>query len=303
MRSVRGNEIHEELANIASIALDVAAYRSWPVLQPKVASTWAGLGIETGCYHDMAFRAGNCVDEIHMLDVETGRAAGKIGAGINTVRNHPIFMPSGLTRSPSSRVDSGGDISTCGIHCWKEISFVIEFTVSINRMKIQHRGAVWGAHLLCTYVEILIVVRAALTFVVASQRTRKNEKSWPETAGTVDSHVTITVSYDQHGKRFRPYQSLHVGPRVCVVYRSTRPLAFPGNVRFPWYAIAFGIVQLYHTLKSSRIRVKRCLRFCCGSSSFRARWPQSPISEFWKSERYREYNQVAEVCTPLWSNH
>lgn len=247
---MRGNEIHEELANIASIALDVAAYRSWPVLQLKVASTWAGLSIETGCYHDIAFRAGNCVDEVYMLDVETGRAAGKICAGINTVRNHPLIMPSGLTRSPSSRVESGGDISTCGIHCWKEISFVVEFTVSINCMKIRHGGAAWGAHLLCTCVEILIVVRAAFIFVVASRRTRKNGKSWPETAGTVDSYVTITVSYDQHGKRFRPYQSLHVGPRVCVVYRSTRPLVFPGNVRFTWYAMAFDIVQLHQTLKS-----------------------------------------------------
>eukprot|EP00904_Undaria_pinnatifida_P005743 jgi/Undpi1/2299/HiC_scaffold_13.g05683.m1 len=63
MRSVRGDEMPEEFSNIGSVALDVAAYRAWPALHPFVIGAWAELGVETGCYHDIAFRTGNCVDE------------------------------------------------------------------------------------------------------------------------------------------------------------------------------------------------------------------------------------------------
>ena len=64
MRSVRGDEMPEELSAIGSKGLDVAAYRAWPGLHPFVIAAWAELGVETGCYHDIAFRTGNCVDEV-----------------------------------------------------------------------------------------------------------------------------------------------------------------------------------------------------------------------------------------------
>eukprot|EP00904_Undaria_pinnatifida_P010952 jgi/Undpi1/6988/HiC_scaffold_21.g09462.m1 len=63
MRSVRGDEMPEELSNIGSVALDVGAYRAWPGLHPLVIAAWAELGVETGCYHDIAFRTGSCVSE------------------------------------------------------------------------------------------------------------------------------------------------------------------------------------------------------------------------------------------------
>eukprot|EP00752_Nemacystus_decipiens_P011719 g10400.t1 len=63
MRSVRGDELPEELAAIGSQALDVAAYRAWPALHPLVTAIWVELGIETGCYHDIAFRTGDCTAE------------------------------------------------------------------------------------------------------------------------------------------------------------------------------------------------------------------------------------------------
>ena len=64
MRSVRGDEMPEELTAIGSKGLDVAAYRAWPGLHPFVIAAWAELGVKTGCYHDIAFRTGNCVDEV-----------------------------------------------------------------------------------------------------------------------------------------------------------------------------------------------------------------------------------------------
>lgn len=67
MRSVRGDELPEELAAIGSQALDVAAYRAWPTLHPLVAAIWAELDIETGCYHDIAFRTGDCTPEVRRL--------------------------------------------------------------------------------------------------------------------------------------------------------------------------------------------------------------------------------------------
>lgn len=67
MRSVRDDELPEELAAIGSQALDVAAYRAWPTFHPLVAAIWAELGIETGCYHDIAFRTGDCISEVRRL--------------------------------------------------------------------------------------------------------------------------------------------------------------------------------------------------------------------------------------------
>lgn len=64
MRTVRGDEMPEELSAIGSKGLDVAAYRAWPGLHPFVIAAWAELGVETGCYHDIAFRTGNCVSEV-----------------------------------------------------------------------------------------------------------------------------------------------------------------------------------------------------------------------------------------------
>ncbi|CAN0185945.1 unnamed protein product [Scytosiphon promiscuus] len=63
MRSVRGDELPEELSAIGSQAIDVAAYRAWPALHPLVTAIWTELGIETGCYHDIAFRTGDCTSE------------------------------------------------------------------------------------------------------------------------------------------------------------------------------------------------------------------------------------------------
>ncbi|CAM9322615.1 unnamed protein product [Scytosiphon promiscuus] len=63
MRSVRGDELPEELSAIGSQAIDVAAYRAWPALHPLVVAIWPELGIETGCYHDIAFRTGDCTPE------------------------------------------------------------------------------------------------------------------------------------------------------------------------------------------------------------------------------------------------
>ena len=64
MRSVRGDELPEELAAIGSQALDVAAYRAYPALHPPTTAIWGELGIETGCYHDIAFRTGDCTAEV-----------------------------------------------------------------------------------------------------------------------------------------------------------------------------------------------------------------------------------------------
>lgn len=65
MRSVRGEELPQELVNIGSKALDVAAYRAWPAMHPFVVAAWAELGVESGCYHDIAFRTGDCTAEVH----------------------------------------------------------------------------------------------------------------------------------------------------------------------------------------------------------------------------------------------
>ena len=64
MRSVRGDEMPEELSAIGAKALDVAAYRAWPVMHPFVAAAWTELGVEMGCYHDIAFRTGDCISEV-----------------------------------------------------------------------------------------------------------------------------------------------------------------------------------------------------------------------------------------------
>lgn len=82
MRSVRGDEMPEELSNIGAIALDVAAYRAWPALHPIVAAAWAELGIETGCYHDIAFRTGNCVPEVCAGPRDRKTSAGEKGVDI-----------------------------------------------------------------------------------------------------------------------------------------------------------------------------------------------------------------------------
>lgn len=65
-RSVRGDELPEELSDIGSIAVDVAAYRAWPGRHPFVVAVWKELGIESGCYHDIAFRTGDCTSEVRM---------------------------------------------------------------------------------------------------------------------------------------------------------------------------------------------------------------------------------------------
>lgn len=64
---MRGDELPEELSAIGAKALDVSAYRAWPVLHPLVSAAWTELGLETGCYHDIAFRTGNCIDEVHRV--------------------------------------------------------------------------------------------------------------------------------------------------------------------------------------------------------------------------------------------
>lgn len=69
MRSVRGDEMPEELSAIGAKALDVAAYRAWPVLHPFVVAAWTELGVEMGCYHDIAFRTGECISEVTMYAV------------------------------------------------------------------------------------------------------------------------------------------------------------------------------------------------------------------------------------------
>lgn len=57
MRSVRGDEMPEEISGIGARALDVAACRAWPGLHVLVIAAWPELGVETGCYHhDIAFR-------------------------------------------------------------------------------------------------------------------------------------------------------------------------------------------------------------------------------------------------------
>ncbi|CAM9336613.1 unnamed protein product [Ascophyllum nodosum] len=63
MRSVRGDELPTELVDIGSVALDVAAYRAWPGQHPFVAGIWKELDLKTGCYHDIAFRTGDCTSE------------------------------------------------------------------------------------------------------------------------------------------------------------------------------------------------------------------------------------------------
>lgn len=67
MRSVRGDELPDELTSIGSLALDVAAYRAWPTFHPFVTAATAELGILTGCYHDIAFRTGDCTPEASCL--------------------------------------------------------------------------------------------------------------------------------------------------------------------------------------------------------------------------------------------
>ena len=64
MRSVRGDEMPEELSAIGARALDVAAYRAWPALHPLVITAWKELGVEMGCYHDISFRTGDCISEV-----------------------------------------------------------------------------------------------------------------------------------------------------------------------------------------------------------------------------------------------
>lgn len=64
IRSVRGEELPEELSVLGSHALDVAAYRAWPGLHPFVAALWAELGVKTSCYSDIAFRTGDCTSEV-----------------------------------------------------------------------------------------------------------------------------------------------------------------------------------------------------------------------------------------------
>ena len=64
MRSVRGDELPTELVDIGSVALDVAAYRAWPGQHPFVAGIWKELDLKTGCYHDIAFRTGDCTSEV-----------------------------------------------------------------------------------------------------------------------------------------------------------------------------------------------------------------------------------------------
>ncbi len=68
MRSVRGDELPAELSAIGSQALDVAAYRAYPALHPLATAIWGELGIETGCYHDIAFRTGDCEAEVSVPD-------------------------------------------------------------------------------------------------------------------------------------------------------------------------------------------------------------------------------------------
>jgi len=82
MRSVRDHELPEELAAIGSQALDVAAYRAYPALHPLATAIWGELGIETGCYHDIAFRTGDCEAEVRgKLRQVSYRGSGASGAG------------------------------------------------------------------------------------------------------------------------------------------------------------------------------------------------------------------------------
>lgn len=64
MRSVRGDELPEELTALGSQALDVAACRAYPARHPLATAIWAELDIETGCYSDIAFRTGDCTVEV-----------------------------------------------------------------------------------------------------------------------------------------------------------------------------------------------------------------------------------------------
>lgn len=64
MRSVRGDELPEELSTIGATSVDVGAYRAWDVWHPLVIAAWTELGIDTDCYHDSAFRTGDCTDEV-----------------------------------------------------------------------------------------------------------------------------------------------------------------------------------------------------------------------------------------------
>lgn len=61
---MRDEELPEELSRLGSQALDVAAYRAWPALHPLVAALWAELGVKTSCYSDIAFRTGDCTNEV-----------------------------------------------------------------------------------------------------------------------------------------------------------------------------------------------------------------------------------------------
>ena len=61
---MRGDELPEELSAIGAKALDVGAYRAWPVWHPFVAAAWTELGVETGCYDDIVFRTGDCTSEV-----------------------------------------------------------------------------------------------------------------------------------------------------------------------------------------------------------------------------------------------
>ena len=67
MRSVRGDELPQQLSTIGATALDVGAYRAWDVWHPFVIAAWKELGIDMGCYHDSAFRTGDCTDEVLSL--------------------------------------------------------------------------------------------------------------------------------------------------------------------------------------------------------------------------------------------
>lgn len=64
MRSVRGDELPEEMRFIGAKALDVAAYRAYPALHPLVNAAWAEFGIQSSCYHDISFRTGDCTNEV-----------------------------------------------------------------------------------------------------------------------------------------------------------------------------------------------------------------------------------------------
>ena len=95
MRSVRGDELPEELSNIGAKALDVGAYRAWDVWHPFVIAAWTELGIDIGCYHDIAFRTGDCTDEVSI------GAKGIDGNSIMCMMETPYFR-TGETDSTGS---------------------------------------------------------------------------------------------------------------------------------------------------------------------------------------------------------